>query len=78
MNKNFEDLYVDIADENFDIIAPTETRLKEGTDDLYSDFQCYEGIFRSRTFVGAGGGVGILIRKLLSFQCIEEMSFVVD
>ena len=54
-----------VIEENFDMIALSETRLKRCTD-----------TFRNRSSPGFGGVIGVYIRKSFPFQCIEEVSFV--
>ena len=73
LDKNFEEFYLDIAEQNFDVIALCETWMSNDLSPLYADFQSYNGIFQNRS--GIGGGVAFYVSKSISYDVIESFCF---
>ena len=76
INKNFEEFHHDVSDQNFDIIALNETWLSTDILQLYASFGNYNGTFKCRNRLG--GGVGLYVSKTISFDVVDEFSFIED
>ena len=74
VGRNFEELHNDVSDLSFSVIALSETRLSDDKMHMHMRKQNFDGIFNNRDC--NGGGVGFYIANHLTYNRIDEISFM--